>query len=201
MSQSTTEPALAVPSRRGFLQGTGKSVLSATAVALLIGCESLASKSGATAGDTSNDVDILNVALGLEWEAIAAYQIGAESGLLQRDVLNVAVQFQGHHKEHANALVGTIRKLGGAPVDPKKTPEYASALNVSTLKSGTDVLKLAARLELGAANAYLGVIPSFGNPDLAQVSGRLAADETMHWTVLANAIGDPLPKMALTFGA
>jgi len=201
MPNSTTEPALLAPSRRRFLNGTGKSVLSATAVALLIGCESMASRGGATATDTSNDVAILNVALALEWEAIAAYQIGAESGLLQREVLNVAVQFQGHHKEHANALVGTVRKLGGTPVDPRKTSEYATALNVSTLKSDTDVLKLAARLELGAANAYLGVIPSFGNSDLAQVSGRFAADETMHWTVLANAIGDPLPKTALTFGA
>ena len=64
-----------------------------------------------------------------------------------------------------------------------------------------DVLKLAARLEKGAANAYLGVIPSFTDPDLGQVCGRLAADETMHWTVLNSALNQPLPRAAFTFGA
>jgi hypothetical protein len=56
-------------------------------------------------------------------------------------------------------------------------------------------------LEKGAANAYLGVIPSFSDRNLAQISARLAADETMHWTALARALGDELPTAALTFGA
>jgi hypothetical protein len=33
------------------------------------------------------------------------------------------------------------------------------------------------------------------------VSARLAADETMHWTALASALGQNLPEKALTFGA
>ena len=60
---------------------------------------------------------------------------------------------------------------------------------------------LAAKLEKGAANAYLGVIPSFSNGELAKVAGRLAADETMHWTVLAQATKEMLPQKALSFGA
>ena len=74
-------------------------------------------------------------------------------------------------------------------------------LNVATLKNQTDVLTLAAKLEWAAANAYLGVIPAFNDRDLAQVAGRLAADETMHWTFLNNALGQPLPKNALSLGA
>ena len=46
-------------------------------------------------------------------------------------------------------------------------------------ESQADVLALATRLELGAANAYLGVILSCKTA-LAQVARRLAADETMH---------------------
>lgn len=53
---------------------------------------------------------------------------------------------------------------------------------VSSIKSQGDVLMLAQRLELGAVNAYLGVIPAFGDRELAKVAGRLAADETMHYT-------------------
>jgi rubrerythrin len=164
---------------------------------VLGGCESMAASSSASA----QDLDTLNVALGLEHEAINAYQLGAESGLLEKPVLNTAVLFQGHHKAHRDALVATITKLGGKPVGEKSMKDYATALDAGTLKSQGDVLALAARLEKGAANAYLGVIPSFSDKGLAQVAARLAADETMHWTVLAGALGQTLPDKALTFGA
>ena len=201
-SVSLPTAALADPARRTFLDGLGKSALSATAVAVLMGCESMARGTGPQmAANPAQDVGILNVALGLEHEAIGAYQLGAESGLLQKPVLDVAVLFQSQHKAHRDALAGTIKKLGGKPVEAKPLGEYAAALKADVLKSQTDVLKLAARLERGAANAYLGVIPSFEDSGLAQVSGRLAADETMHWTVLAQVLGQPLPTAALSFGA
>ena len=184
--------------RRGLLRASGVSVLSASTVALLAGCEKMAV---AQSSNIANDVGILNSARGLEYQAIAAYQVGAESGLLQKPVLEVAVLFQTHHKEHRDALIATIRKLGGTPVVAKSDAEVAQALNASTLKTQTDVLRLAQRLEKGAANAYIGVIPSFGDRALAQVSARLAADEAMHWTVLTQVLKDPLPAKALSFGA
>ncbi|MGM9425586.1 ferritin-like domain-containing protein [Hydrogenophaga sp. MI9] len=183
-------------SRRSFMQRSG--ALSAVAVALLAGKDALAQ---GMSGDVAKDVSILNVALGLEHEAINAYQLGAGSGLLQKPVLDVAVSFQGHHKAHRDALIATIQKLGGTPVAEKKLDDYAKALKADTLRNQADVLDLAARLELGATNAYLGVIPSLGNKDLAKVAARLAADETMHFTVLTSALGRPLPGGALSFGA
>lgn len=187
------QPAL---SRRNFLATTA--TLSAGTVALLAGNSALAQ---GMSGNASADVGILNVALGLEHEAINAYQLGAGSGLLQKPVLDIAVSFQSHHKAHRDALIATIQKLGGKPVEEKKLDEYAKALNAASLKNQGDVLDLAARLELGATNAYIGVIPSFKDVALAKVAARLAADETMHWTVLTNALGRPLPAGALTFGA
>jgi Ferritin-like domain len=179
--------------RRGVL-------LSASAVALMAGYEKMAFAQGNGAA-SANDVGILNTALALENEAISAYQLGAQSGLLQKPVLEVAVLFQSHHKEHRDALIATIRKLGGTPVAAKSDAEVAKALNASALKTQTDVLRLAQRLEKGAANAYIGVIPSFGDRNLAQISARLAADEVMHWTALGGALQDPLPAKALSFGA
>lgn len=188
--------------RRRLLGASGITVLSASAVALLAGCEKMAvAQSGNGASGAVDDVNILNVALGLEHEAISAYQLGATSGLLQKPVLDVAVKFQSDHKAHRDALVATIRKLGGTPVPAKSDAEVAKALNAAALKNQTDVLRLAQRLEKGAANAYIGVIPSFGDRGLAQVSARLAADETIHWTVLTQALQDPLPSKALSFGA
>lgn len=180
-------------SRRSFVHSSA--LLSAGAVALLTGTRAYAQMSNPAA-----DVRILNVALGLEHEGINAYQLGAMSGLLQKPVLDIAVKFQADHKAHRDALVATIRKLGGTPVEEKKLDEYAKALRADTLKSQADVLELAARLELGATNAYLGVIPSFTDNQLAKVAARLAADETAHWAILANALGKPLPA-PLFFGA
>jgi hypothetical protein len=192
----TAAPSSSIASRRAFMGRTG--TLSAVAVALLAGQDAMAQGMSA---DTSKDVGILNVALGLEHEAINAYQLGAGSGLLQKGVLDVAVRFQSDHKAHRDALVATIQKLGGTPIMEKKLEEYAKALKADTLRNQTDVLDLAARLELGAINAYLGVIPAFGSKDLAKVAARLAADETMHFTVLTSTLGRPLPAGALSFGA
>jgi rubrerythrin len=186
------------PARRMFLQQAAGVALSATAVALLSGCESMAQTSSKS---ENQDVAILNVALGLEHEAIGAYQLGAESGLLQKPVLDTAVLFQSHHKGHRDTLVATIQKLGGKPVEARSLGEYAKALKAETLKTQADVLNLAARLELGATNAYLGVIPAFKDGTLAKVAGRLAADETMHWTALTSALARTLPQTALSFGA
>jgi rubrerythrin len=193
MDQSPT------PARRLFLSRSGQLSLSAATVSLLAGAGGAAQAQPSMS--VSNDVNILNVALGLEHEAINAYQLGAGSGLLQKAVLDVAVAFQSHHKAHRDALIATIEQLGGKPVMEKKLDDYAKALNASSLKSQTDVLMLAARLELGATNAYLGVIPSFRDNKLGQVAARLAADETMHYTALTGALGQSLPSGALSFGA
>ncbi|MEK6541460.1 MAG: ferritin-like domain-containing protein [Pseudomonadota bacterium] len=175
-------------SRRNFMRGTGHALLSAAAVGVLGGVST-----SALATISSGDMDILNIALGLEHEAIDAYQIGAESGLLQQAVLGVAVTFQSHHKAHRDALIGALQQMGGTPVEAKSRAEYATALNVASITGQVDILRLAQRLERGAANAYLSVIPSFANRDLAQVAGKLASDETAHWALLSSVLGDALP--------
>lgn len=80
--------------------------------------------------------------------------------------------FQSHHKGQRNALV-TIEKLGGKAELAKSNADYAAALGAGGIKFQTDVLTLAA---------------------------RLAADVTMHWSLLANALGKPVPVTALSFG-
>jgi rubrerythrin len=173
--------------RRLFLGRSGL-VLSGAAVALLSGNEALAAK---TKGGTGGDVQILNTALGAELEAIAAYQLGAESKLLQKPVLDLAVTFQGHHKEHADVLAKTIAKLGGKPVTAKAKYDFP----VDQLKSQNEVLKFAAKLEQGAVSAYLGAVPLFGNRDLAKAAASILGDEAMHWAVLRNALGEaPVPS-------
>ena len=176
-------------SRRSFLKHSGI-VLSGTAIALLAGQDALAKSSKSGAPSTS-DISVLNTALGAEWEAIAAYQVGAESGLLQKPVLDLAVTFQGHHKEHAAVLSKTIIQLGGKAVSAKDKYNFP----VDTLKNQNDVLRFAASLEQGAVSAYLGAVPVFHNRDLAKAAASILGDEAMHWAVLRNALGEaPVPS-------
>jgi len=176
-------------SRRTFLGKSGV-VLSASAVALLAGCESLAAGQKGSGGSPANDIAILNTALGAELEAIAAYQLGAESGLLDKGTLGVAVTFQGHHKAHADLLAATVAKLGGRAVEAKKSYDFP----VTSLKNQVDVLRFAAKLESGAVSAYLGAVPVFDNRDLSRAAASILGDEAMHWAILRQALGEePVP--------
>lgn len=187
MSSITPQASMTMPARRSFLSGFGKFTLSATAIALLAGRDRLALIGSAEAKAAGNDVTILNAALAAEQEAIAAYQVGASSGLLQKPVLDLAVQFQGHHKEHATALATTVKKLGGTPVAAKAKYTFP----VEKLKTQADVLGFAAELERGAVSAYLGAIPILDDRELAKVAASILGDEAMHWAVLRQALGQP----------
>jgi hypothetical protein len=182
----SSRSVLCLPQRRLFFTRAGQIGLSAAAVALLAGCESMAARHGAAAAE-GEDVAILNAALGLEHEAIAAYQLGAESGLLQKPVLELAVTFQGQHKAHRDLLADTIRKLGGAPVEAKPSYDFPA----HQLKSQGDVLGFAADLEQAAVSAYLGAVPQFGDRALAKAAASILGDEAMHWATLRNALGLP----------
>jgi hypothetical protein len=174
--------------RRTFLGVSGLG-LSGAAVALLAGRESLAAAAEA-GSNPANDVAILNTALAAELEAIAAYGVGAGSGLLKGGVLALATTFQGHHKQHADVLAGTVTKLGGKAVAAKAQYHFP----VETLKTQNDVLRFAAGLEKGAVSAYLGAVPLFKDRELAKAAASILGDEAMHWAVLRQAVGEePVP--------
>ncbi len=184
------DPAMPVdPARRLFTARTGW-VLSAGALALLAGCDTVAAQKKSKAAATASDVDILNSALAAEHQGIAAYQVGAQSGLLQKPVLDLAVQFQGHHKAHADLLAATVKKMGGTPAEPKARYDFP----VDQLRTQADVLRFAAGLEQGAVSAYLGAVPLLDDRELARAAASILGDEAMHWAVLRYALGeDPVP--------
>jgi rubrerythrin len=183
-----TESGLIVPNRRRFLGSAA--LLSGAAVALLAGRDALAAGESRGAKSEASDASILNTALGAELEAIAAYEVAAESGLLEKPVLALASQFQGHHREHADLLAKTVSKLGGKPVAAKARYSFPT----DKLKNQADVLRFAAQLEKGAVSAYLNAVPLFGNRDLSKAAASILGDEAMHWAVLRQAVGEnPVP--------
>ena len=176
-------------SRRRFLRQAGTATFSGLAVALL-GGRSTALAAGIADDTVAQDVRILNTAIAAEHEAVAAYQLGADSGLLQAEVVKVALTFQDHHKQHAEALAKAVRGLGGIDAPPRKEYDFPAG----KLKAQSDVLQFAAGLERGAVSAYAGAIPLFANRELSSAAASILADEAMHWAVLRNALGlDPVP--------
>jgi rubrerythrin len=175
-------------SRRGFLGFSGLA-LSGSAVALLAGRQALAAAADKSA-NPANDVAILNSAIAAEHEAVAAYGVGAGSGLLKGGVLQLATTFQGHHKQHVEVLAGVVERLGGKAAAAKPTYNFP----VETLKTQNDVLRFAAGLEKGAVSAYLGAVPLFQDRELSKAAASILGDEAMHWAVLRGALGEePVP--------
>ena len=180
---------------RALLTPSGGGVLSPTAVALLGAIGLYGGQNGQKEKDdpAASDANILNTALGGEFGAVAAYQLAADSGLLQKPVLEIAMQFQGQHKAHADLLTKTVKTLGGTPAEQKKTADYN--FPVEKLKTQTDVLRFAAGLEQGAASGYLGMVPVLGDRDLAKAVASILGDEAMHWAILRQALGEnPVPE-------
>lgn len=186
-----------MPQRRNLLGGA---MLSLGGLLALANVATPASAQGRRMGHAAQDAELLNAAIALEHEGIAAYQIAAESGLLTPPVLQVGIRFQGHHNQHRDELIAGVRRLGGTPVAAQSNSEYATAIGAASLHNQADVLQLALRLERGATNAYLSLVPPLYDADMELLVARLAADEAYHVAVLASALQQEIPTTGMMFG-
>ena len=186
--------------RRGFLRNAGLAFAGAGALAVTGLPTYAAASHHRKAVHRNNDVAVLQDALALEHEGIAAYTLAGGTGLLTPDVLKIALTFLGHHKGHRDALAKIIQKAGASPVQPKTDAEYTTELKLGTLKSQTDVVTFAAGLEKGAANAYVGQIAALTDHELTHLFAQLSTDEAVHWAVLDGALGHAVPAAPFLFG-
>jgi hypothetical protein len=182
-------------SRRTFLQQAGALTLGAGAAGLVAARPAIAAPP-----KFRSDVGVIQTALALEHEGIAAYRLAGKSGLLSKGTLQVATIFMGHHEAHRDSLAKVVMQAGAKPVEPKSDAQYVAELNLASLKSEKDVVALATTLEHGAASAYLGQITAIRDPKLANLFASISADEATHWTTLNAAGGGQIPKSAYIFG-
>ncbi|HNB69603.1 MAG TPA: ferritin-like domain-containing protein [Acidobacteriota bacterium] len=198
MTQKIFEAAEMIKSRRDVLKAG--LVAGITGAAAIIGdsllfqpevqAQGKGPAKGGAASSKANDIVIMNVALALEHQAIAAYAIGADTGLLSDKVKALAVHFQSQHMAHRDALEKTIKSFSGTPVAAQAKYEF----DTSKIKAEADVLAFALNLEAGAASAYLGVLKSIFTKDLLPVVAGIACDESQHAAVLRYALGlQPAP--------
>ena len=181
------------PARRSFLSHAG-------IVALGAGASALVPVRALAAATQPGDIGVIQTALALEHEGIAAYQIAGKSGLLSPGTLKLALVFLGHHQAHRDSLAKLVAEAGGKPVEPRTDAQYIEDLKLDSLKTEGDVVALATTLERGAASAYIGQIAALREPRLAKLFASISADEAVHWTTLNNAAGTPIPTAAYLFG-
>lgn len=180
--------------RRQFIARAGIATLGVGTASLFAG------RAMSAAAVSPNDVGVIQTALALEHEGIAAYRIAGRSGLLSPGTRKLALLFMGHHQAHRDSLAKLAAEAGGKPVEPKTDSQYIAELKLGSLKSEADVVALATTLERGAASAYIGQITALKDPGLVKLFASISADEAIHWTTLNNAAGTPIPASAYVFG-
>jgi len=192
----TTQTPLA-PDRRSFIRNARLSAASISALAFLGGSASAAAKHAAGG---AGDIGVINGALAIEHEGIAAYRLAGGSGLLSPGTLKAALVFKGHHEGHRDRLAALVQKMGGTPVEPRPDNDYVSELNLGALKSEGDVVALAIKLEMGAANAYIGQVQALRDRETTHIFSQIGADEAVHWATLIAASGGSVPAQPFIFG-
>jgi hypothetical protein len=179
--------------RRAFLRQAGALTMGAAAAGLITSRPALA------APKPGSDVGVIQTALALEHEGIAAYRLAGKSGLLSKGTLQVATIFMGHHEAHRDSLAKLVRQAGAKPIEPKSDAQYIADLELASLKSEKDVVALATTLERGAAATYIGQINAIRDHKLATLFAAISADEALHWTALNAAAGGQIPRSAYVF--
>ena len=181
--------------RRAFLRHAGSLTIGAGAAGLFPGRAATAAPL-----EFRSDEGVIQTALALEHEGIAAYRLAGKSGLLSKGTFEVATIFMGHHQAHRDSLAKLVIQAGSKPVEPKSDARYFTDLKLASLRSEKDVVSLATALEHGAASAYIGQINAIRDPKLAKLFALISADEALHWTALNAAGGGQIPKSPYVFG-
>ncbi len=178
--------------KRFFKMLGGAGAVSAFSVALAAcGDDDDKSSAGAApaakSADDSNksDLDILNYALTLEYLEADFYAKTIASGLVKDPkVASIAKKFGSTEQEHVDALIATIKKLGGKPVAAPKSnfqPTFDKGL-MATLNAAADVENL------GAA-AYLGQAGNISNKEVLAAALAIHTVEARHAAALNILVG------------
>ncbi len=129
----------------------------------------------------NTDAALLNTALEVEHQTVAAYDAAVGAGLLTGAALELARHFQSQHRAHRDLLVEEVRKLGGTPAVALAGYAFKGADGTpTTFKTAEDVLVFALGFEAAATSAYLGLLPRLASKSLLPILAGIACDESQH---------------------
>jgi len=184
-------------SRKRFFKmlGGAGAVSAATVILAACGDDDDDSSSSGSSGSTSNadssakdmegDLKVLNYALTLEFLEADFYKQVIASGLVKdAKVATIAKKFGESEQEHVDALIATIKKLGGKPVPAPKT-NFGPTLDKGLMA----VLETAADVENLGAAAYLGQAGNIKNKEVLAAALAIHTVEARHAAALNILVG------------
>jgi hypothetical protein len=133
----------------------------------------------ALAQSGGGDVGILNFALTLEYLETDFYKVAR--GKVSGSLGTLAKTFGDEEAQHVDAIVATIKKLGGTPV---KKPTFAFPIT-----NEASFLKLAVALEDTGVGAYNGAGPMLQSKDVLAAAGSIVQIEARHAAVVRYRAG------------
>ncbi len=135
--------------------------------------------------DNEGDLKVLNYALTLEFLEADFYKQVIASGLVKdAKVVTIAKKFGSTEQEHVDALIATIKKLGGTPVDAPAT-NFGPTLDKGLMA----VLETAADVENLGAAAYLGQAGNIKNKEVLAAALAIHTVEARHAAALNILVG------------
>ena len=177
------------PSRRRLLTAGG---VSAAAALGLSGCASV-STPGEAKERPGDDLAVLISLIGLEHQAIAAYEAVLATRLLGDGEAEQAGAFLLDHRRHVERLGHALEQVGGALAKEEAAPSPASV----TLADRGEALRYLVGVERGLALAHLGAVPAYGHRELADMFGESSCDEWIFFAAPAEALFPQRPRVRL----
>lgn len=129
----------------------------------------------ALAASGGGDVEVLNYALTLEYLESAYYTMGVKAvGGLSSEERTLAQTLRDDEDAHVDALIATIKGLGGKPA-AKPTFDFGGAF-----RDRATFLKTANTLEDTGVSAYNGAATSIASADVLGAAGGIVQVEARH---------------------
>jgi hypothetical protein len=145
----------------------------------------------ALAQEKMGDVDILNYALTLEYLESEFYKLGvAQVKGLSGDEKKLTKEIRDNEVEHVDALIATVKKLGGDPVAKPKL-DFGGAFG-----SRGVFLKTANSFEDLGVSAYNGAAPAIENVEVLAAAGSIVQIEARHAALIRLTRGKPPAPLA-----
>lgn len=136
----------------------------------------------------TNDIGILNFALGLEYleadfytRAVAA---DAQRQYLRGRLREAVTTLRDHENAHVAAITATIVNLGGAPV-ARGTYRFPQEAFISPVAFGQH----AAALEAIGIGAYLGAVNLINSREIRRAAAAIYGTETRHAAIIRHLTG------------
>jgi rubrerythrin len=184
-------------SRKRFLKAAGGGGAAAALGILIAACGGDDSGSGSSSAmttstaatssdsDMKGDLEIVNYALTLEYLEAQFYADVIASGVITDKAIGaVAQQFGETEQQHVDALIATVKKLGGTPAE-KPMASFQSVIDGGPKM----VLETAATVENLGAAAYLGQAGNIKNKEILAAALAIHSVEARHAAALNAVVG------------